>query len=231
MKNYMKIGILGGMSPESTTEFYNFLIKKYFEKNKDYSYPEIIIFSVNFEKIIQLQESGDKNTYIEELMQGILSLENAGAEFAVIASNTPHMIFSELQERSNIPLLSIVYNTAHKAKKLKLKKLLLLGTKFTMQSTFYKDDFLKLDIEIVVPSDSEQKEINRIIFDELVQGIVKRESKESFMQIINNYSVEGVILGCTELPLIVKPEDTTKILLNTLDIHVESTLSYAIRQG
>lgn len=230
MANYKIIGILGGISPKSTTEFYDLLIKKHYEQNKNYAYPEIIIFSVNFDKIIKLHESDDKTMYIEELMKGISSLEKAGAEFVVIAANAPHVVFDELQKRSKVPLLSIVQNTVNKAKQLKLKKLLLLGTKSTMQSSFYKEGFLKASIEVVVPSDSEMMIINKIIFNELVQGTVRSESKESLLHIINNYSVDGVVLGCTELPLIIKPEDTTKIILNTLDIHVESTLSYAIRQ-
>ena len=107
-------------------------------------------------------------------MVGIDTLQNAGADFVVIASNTPHMVFNELQKKSKIHLLSIVKNTADKAKSLRMKKLLLLGTKFTMQSTFYKDDFEKLNIQIIVPSINEQNKINKIIYDELVNGVVKK---------------------------------------------------------
>ncbi len=229
MTSYRKIGIFGGMSPESTREFYDLLIKKHYEQNKDYAYPEVIIYSLNFDKIIQLKKSDNKLLYIEELMRGISSLEKAGSEFIIIASNTPHMVFDELQKRSKIPLLSIVQNTVNRAKDIGLKKLLFLGTKFTMQSTFYKVEFQKSGIKIIVPSFDEQEIINKIIFDELVQGIVKQDSKKIFLKIINSYEVNGIILGCTELPMIISSEDTSKVLLNTLAIHVESTLSYAIK--
>lgn len=227
MTSYKIIGVLGGMSPESTREFYDLLIKKHYEQNKDYAYPEVIIYSLNFEKIIQLKKSDNSELYIEELMKGIFSLAKAGSEFIIIASNTPHVVFDELQKRSKIPLLSIVQNTVNKAKDIGLKKLLLLGTKFTMQSTFYKVEFQKTGIEIIVPSDDKQEIINKIIFDELVQGIVKQDSKKIILKVINSYEVNGVILGCTELPMIISSKDTSKVLLNTLVIHAESTLSYA----
>ena len=227
MPRYKRIGILGGMSPVSTIKFYDMLIKKYFERNKNHAYPEIVIFSVNFDRIIKLQESNDMKAYINELMIGIDSLQKAGADFVVIPSNTPHTVFDELQKRSNIPLLNIVKITANKAKNLGMKKLLLLGTKFTMQSTFYKDDFEKLEIEVVVPSIDEQSKINKIIYDELVNGIIKEESKKKILDIVKNYNVDGIILGCTELSLILTPRDIKIPLLDTLQILAEATLDYA----
>ena len=139
------------------------------------------------------------------------------------------MVFNELQKKSKIPLLSIVKNTANKAKSLGMKKLLLLGTRFTMQSTFYKDDFQELNIDIIVPKIDEQTKINKIIYNELVNGVVKKESKKQFMDIIKNYDVDGIILGCTELPLILTPKDTKIPLLDTLQIHVEATLNYSMK--
>lgn len=229
MSQYKRIGILGGMSPESTTEFYNLLIKKYYEKNKNYAYPEIVIFSVDFDNMMKLQESNDMKTYVKELMVGINSLQKAGADFAVIASNTPHMVFNELQKKSKIPLLSIVKNAANKAKIMGMKKLLLLGTKFTMRSTFYKDGFQDLNIQILFPNINEQNKINKIIYDELVNGIIKRQSKKQFLEIVKNYDVDGIILGCTELPSILTPKDTKIPLLDTLQIHVEATLDYSMK--
>ncbi|MBY9018168.1 MAG: amino acid racemase, partial [Candidatus Lokiarchaeota archaeon] len=120
---------------------------------------------------------------------------------------------------------SIVKATAEKAHQENLKKVLLLGIKFTMQSTFYQDYFAKEGIEVITPSDEEQDKLNRIIFEELVIGLFKDESKKSILRIINNYRTDGVILGCTELPLIISQEDTRVKLLNTLNLHVEAILN------
>jgi len=229
MSKYKRVGILGGMSPISTIKFYDLLIKKHFERNKNHAYPEIVIFSVNFDRIIKLQESNDVKAYVKELMVGIDSLQKAGADFVVIPSNTPHMVFDELQRKSNIPLLSIVKITANKAKNLGMKKLLLLGTKFTMQSNFYRDEFEKLRIEIVAPSLDEQSKINKIIYDELVNGIIKEESKKKILDTVKNYDVDGIILGCTELSLILSSRDIKIPLLDTLQILAEATLDYATK--
>ncbi len=223
-----RIGILGGMSPESTAEFYLGIVSKYFSEYKDNSYPEILIFSVDFQKVITLQESGDKKRYAQELMMGINSLIAAGADFIVIPSNAPHAVYHELAALSSKPILSIVENVAQKAKAMGLKELLLTGTLYTMQSDFYKLDFGRYDISIVVPSAQDQKEISRIIFEELVHGKINETSANWYKMMVEKYEVEGVILGCTELPMLIKQTDTKLILLDTLDIHAEKTLEYSL---
>lgn len=227
MKNYKRIGVLGGMSPETTVEFYHSIIREHFNEHGDYAYPEVVIFSVNFKRIIDLQESGDMETYTNELMRGVESLESSGVDFIVIASNTPHMVFNQLEQRSKVPILSIVKNTADRAQDLSLSRVLLLGTKFTMQASFYKNDFLELGIEVSVPSEPEQLEVNRIIFEELVLGEIKKSSKDYLLGLINKYPAKGIILGCTELSLIIGKKDTNKVLLDTLQIHINATLRYA----
>lgn len=222
-----RIGILGGMSYESTIKYYDLLLEKYYEKYNDYNYPEIIIFSLNFQKVIDYELGDDRDIYIEYLMDGINSLENAGATFIVMAANSPHAVYEDLVKLSKVPILSIVKATAEKARQEHMKKLLLLGIKFTMQSTFYQDYCRKLDIEVITPSNKEQDVIDKIIFDELVIGFFKQESKKILLQIINNYdNVDGVILGCTELPLILTQKDIDKKLLDTVELHVEATLNY-----
>ncbi|MFX1329059.1 MAG: aspartate/glutamate racemase family protein [Promethearchaeota archaeon] len=222
-----RIGILGGMSHESTIKYYDLILEKYYEKFHDYNYPEIIIFSLNFQKIINLEHERDKSYYIEYLMEGINSLEKAGATFIAMAANSPHAVYEDLKKFSKIPILSIVKATAEKAKKENMKKLLLLGIKFTMQSTFYQDYCKKLGIEVITPLDEEQDIIDKIIFDELVIGFFKQESKKTLSQIIGNYqNVDGVILGCTELPLILTQNDISIKLLDTIELHVEAILSY-----
>jgi len=223
-----RIGILGGISYESTVKYYELIHRKYYEKKRDYNYPEIVIFSLDFQKFTNFENENNKRMYIKYILEGINSLEKAGAEFVLMAANSPHAVFEELEILSNIPLLSIVKVTAEKAKQEGMKKLLLLGIKFTMQSSFYQDACKKLGIEVIVPTEDEQNDINRIIFDELVIGIFKNESKNKLLEIIGNYEVDGVILGCTELPLILKQKDTDVKLLDTLEIHAEAALNYSL---
>ncbi len=227
LRKVNRIGILGGMSYESTIKYYDLILEKYYEKFHDYNYPEIIIFSLNFQKIIDLEHERDKSYYIEYLMEGINSLEKAGATFIAMAANSPHAVYEDLEKFSKIPILSIVKATAEKAKKENMKKLLLLGIKFTMQSTFYHNYCRKIGIEVITPSEEEQDVIDKIIFDELVIGFFKQESKKTLIQIIGNYqNVDGVILGCTELPLILTQNDTSIKLLDTIELHVEAILNY-----
>ena len=221
-----RIGILGGMSYESTIKYYDLILQKYYERYEDYHYPEIVIFSLNFQKIIDYELSKDKAKYIEYLMTGINSLENAGVSFIIMAANSPHEVYEDLMNRSKVPILSIVKATIGKAKQEKLYKLLLLGIKFTMQSTFYQKYAKKFDIDVITPSDEEQDKINKIIFNELVIGFFKQESKNILLHIINEYKTDGVILGCTELPLIINQNDIKIRLLDTVELHVEVALNY-----
>ncbi len=221
-----RIGILGGMSYESTIKYYDLLLEKYYGKFNDYNYPEVLIFSLNFQKLIDLELGGNKKEYIEYLMSGIKSLESGGASFIVMAANSPHAVYDDLEYLSEVPILSIVKATAEKANQENMKNLLLLGIKFTMQNTFYQYTCKKLGIEVITPSNLEQDIIDEIIFDELVVGFFKQESKEKLIQIIENYEVNGAILGCTELPLILTQSDTKIKLLDTLKIHVDATFDY-----
>jgi len=221
-----RIGILGGMSYESTLKYYDLILQKYYAKNNDYHYPEVVIFSLNFQKLIDFELGDDKDIYIRYLMSGIESLENAGVSFIAMAANSPHAVYNELAELSKVPILSIVKTTALKAKQENMKKILLLGIKFTMQSTFYQEYCKKIGIEVITPSDKEQNEINSIIFDELVIGFFKQDSKKRLLQIIKQYEVDGVILGCTELPLILNQNDIELRLLDTVEIHTEAILNY-----
>ena len=225
-KEMNRIGILGGMSYESTLKYYDLILQKYYDRFNDYNYPEIVIFSLNFQKVIDYELGDDKVKYIEYLMTGIKSLEKSGVSFIVMAANSPHAIYEELEKSSEVPILSIVKATISKAKQENMKKLLLIGIKFTMQSTFYQEHSKKFGIEVITPKNEEQDEINSIIFDELVIGFFKQESKQRLLQIINEYKVDGVILGCTELPLILNQKDTDIKLLDTVELHTEEILNY-----
>ncbi len=221
-----RIGILGGISYESTAEYYKLIHKKYYDRKRNYYYPEIILFSLNFQKFTGFENSGDLPGYIEYIMSGIRSLEKAGADFIIMAANSPHAVYDKINESANVPVLSIAESTAEKAVELNLKSLLLLGIKFTMQSSFYREILAEYGIEVITPDEKEQNEINRIIFEDLSIGNIKGKNK--ILKIISNYSVDGVILGCTELPLLIKNNETDIPLLNTLEIHVEKALEYSL---
>ena len=227
----IKIGILGGMSYESTIKYYAQILEKYYQKKQDYAYPEVVIFSLNFQRVIDLEHGNNKAEYVDYLMEGIRSLENAGANFILMAANSPHAVYEDLIQLAKVPILSIVKATAEKAQRENLSKLLLLGIKFTMQSSFYQDFFAKLNMRIITPSEPEQDTINEIIFDELVIGNFTEVSKQKLLSIINNYEVDGVILGCTELPLIIQQKDTNIKLLDTVEVHVEAALKYYLIQS
>lgn len=224
-----KIGILGGMSYKSTIKYYELFLQKYYEKYHDYNYPEIIIYSLNFQKVIDYELGDDESSYIRYLMTGIESLQKGGVDFIVMAANSPHAVYDKLTQKSIVPILSIVDATAKKAQQEKLKKLLLLGIKFTMQASFYKDHFEKIGIEVITPLDSEQDIIDQIIFDELVIGKFTKESKNMLLNIISNYDVDGVILGCTELPLILQQNDISIKLLDTVEVHIEAALKFCLK--
>ena len=226
-----KIGILGGMSYESTIKYYDLVLQKYYNRYQDYNYPEILIYSLNFQKVIDYELGDDEGIYVDYLMTGINSLQNGGVNFIVMAANSPHAVYDKLVQRSKVPIISIVEATAKKAQQENLNKLLLLGIKFTMQSSFYQDYFAKSDMKVITPLDSEQDIINQIIFDELVIGKFTKESKSRLLKIIKNYDVDGVILGCTELPLILKQNDMKIVLLDTVEIHVETALQYCLEQS
>lgn len=226
-----KIGILGGMSHESTIKYYDLILQKYYDRYHDYNYPEILIYSLNFQKVIDYELGDDESIYVDYLMNGIKSLQKGGVDFIVMAANSPHAVYNKLEQKSKVPILSIVEATDKKAQQENLKKLLLLGIKFTMQASFYKDKFSKFGIEVITPEDPEQDVVDQIIFDELVIGKFTEESKDMLLKIISNYSVDGVILGCTELPLILQQNDMKVRLLDTVELHVEAALKYYLEQS
>ena len=222
-----KLGIVGGIGPEATIDYYRMIIELCLIERQNY--PEIIVYSINMNKMLDMTERGDLDELVQYLLTALDALKNAGADFAIIASNTPHMVFDTLQEESPLDLLSIVEATCKKAILSKMRRLLLLGTKFTMKSSFYRRVFSREGIEIVVPEDNEIEYIHDRIFKELELGNIVQETKTRILEIVSRIKqkegIEGVILGCTELPLMF-PEDELGInFLNTSRIHVESALT------
>ncbi|TWT06422.1 amino acid racemase [Planococcus sp. CPCC 101016] len=221
-----KLGMIGGTGPESTVDYYQSIISKFQEKTgSQENLPELLIYSINMYKIFDLLQSGEEEELAEYLAAAVLSLERAGADFAVISANTPHIVFDKVQQKVNIPMISIVEGTYRKAEQLELQKAGLLGTKFTMENEFFKEPFTANGKEIFVPNETEQQYIHEKTVKELEQGIVEDETKKEFLAIagklIERHNIDCLILGCTEFPMILKPEDLDIPLLNTVEIHVE----------
>jgi aspartate racemase len=229
------IGIIGGIAPPSTIDYYQRIITGFQEKGSTHHYPSIVINSIDMTKMLDLVAKKEYNTLIDYLSGEIQKLKNGGADFAVLASNTPHIVFEQLRKKSAIPLISIVETALVYAKKAGCKKLGLFGTKSTMQGGFYQAGFSKEGIEIETPSVESQNFIHEKYLNELVKGEYLEETKKAFIDIvhhmINQNNIEGLILGGTELPFLLKEEDFHNFrLLNTTEIHVDSILEYAIQK-
>lgn len=221
-----KLGLIGGTGPESTVDYYQSIIAEYQKQIGDKTdLPELLIYSINMYKIFKLLEAEEFQELADYLGTAVRSLEQAGADFAVIAANTPHIVFDEVLQQVHIPMISIVEETCRAADVKGLKKIGLLGTKSTMGQDFFKVPFRNKNIEILVPDEEVQDWIHDKILSELEHGIVKEETKKEFIAIaermIEEHHIEGVVLGCTEFPMIFKPEDLEIPQLNTLQIHVE----------
>lgn len=227
MRKYKRIGIVGGVSPQSSALFYQTLIKKHFEKDEDQYYPEIVMFSMNFDRVKDFQKDPDQAGYINEFVKAVNTLKAAGVDFAVIASNTPHRVFEEIEKRTDIKLLSIVDSVADYASQKRFENVLLLGTIYTMKESYYKNGLKNNNIQTIVPSNTDQEIVNDIIFSELVVGKVKKESKLKLIDIIKKSPSDAVILGCTELPILLQKEDLRTPIINTTDIFAATTLEFA----
>ena len=225
------IGIIGGLSPESTTVYYEHIIRRYREMFNDHRYPEIVIYSVNFQKFIDWMRKEEWNEIALELARVAHKLYRAGADFGLIATNTMHLVFDEVQKRSPIPLVSIVDATAEAIKEEGIGIVGLLGTIFTMTRGFYEDKLKAYGIEVITPDADDMEYVDRVIFEELVNGVIRPESRRGFIRIINKLKAkgaQGVILGCTEIPLLVRQEDVDVKLFDTTRIHAEKALELAL---
>jgi aspartate racemase len=230
------IGIIGGIAPPSTIDYYQKIISGFQEKGKTRQYPSILINSIDMTQMLEFVAKKDYDALVDYISREIQKLKDAGADFAAIASNTPHIVFEQLRKESVLPLISIVEATLAHAKKLGCKKLGLFGTKSTMQSGFYQAGFSKEGIEIITPPLESQNYIHDKYMDEFVKGIFLEETKDAFIdivhQMIKQNNIEGLILGGTELPFMLEKSDFENFaLLNTTEIHVDSILEYAMNNN
>ena len=229
------IGIIGGMSYESSIHYYERINNQVNALEGNLTCAKMIIYNVNFEEIRKLMLLDNWDKIGIELGKIAKILENAGADYIAIATNTMHKLADYVQKQINIPLIHIADCVAEKCKKSKITKVGLLGTKYTMVEDFLKDRLKKNGLTTFVPTKEEQiDEIDRIIFDELCKGEIIETSKTYFVDVINNMikedNIEGIILGCTEIEMLVKQTDLTIPIFDTTQSHIDSIVDYSLEK-
>src|SRR5882672_6938188 len=227
------LGIIGGLGPESTIDYYGRIIALYRERTGDGSYPQFIINSINMKKGIDFMDANNLAGMAEYLLEGIGKLAQAGATFGLISANTPHIVFDEVASKSPIPLISIVEATCAAAKARKLKRLALFGTRYTMQASFYPKIFSREGIELLVPGLGDQTYIHDKYLNELVSGKFLTDTHANLLAIVDRmkekHDIDGVILAGTELPLILRDREHNGIpFLDTTEIHVEAAVAHML---
>jgi aspartate racemase len=224
------LGIIGGVGPESTIDYYGSIIARYRKAKADGSYPQFLINSIDLDKGRALITANDLAGITRYLVEEIGKLAKAGADFGIIAANTPHLVFDEVQRESPIPLISIVDATAKVAQKMNLKRVGLFATSFTLAAGFYPKTFANYGIEVVYPQPADQEFIHDKYMNELVNGIFRDETKDGLLAIVDRMvreqKVEAIVLGGTELPLILREDAHNGTpFLNTTKIHVEASVA------
>jgi aspartate racemase len=229
------IGIIGGIGPESTIEYYRAIISLYREQRRDGNSPQILINSINMKRLVDLITANQLEGAARYLSAEIAKLAKAGASFGLLAANTPHIIFESLEAHSPIPLISIVEETCQQAQSLGLRRVGLFGTRFTMEGQFYKKVFDQQAIAIITPHPDARNYIHEKYMTELVDGIILDETKRGLLRIVEDLkteqNIQGLILGGTELPLILRDGDDEDIpFLDTTRIHAQSAVREVLRQ-
>ena len=223
------LGMIGGVGPESTVDYYKNLIAMYRERKPDGHYPQFVINSIDLQKGIDFLDANNLAGMTGFLLEEIKKLPSAGAEFGIIAANTPHIVFDEVAARSPIPFISIVEASCDYVKSRKMKRLALFGTRYTMQANFYQKVFSRQGIELVTPEAKEQDYIHEKYFGELVPGIFLPETRAGLLDVVDRMKskidIEGVLLAGTELALILRGESHNGIaLLDTGKIHCQAAV-------
>ena len=218
------IGLIGGMSWESTVTYYQIINETIKNRLGGLHSAKCILYSVDFDEIEKYQASGEWDKSADVLSEAAQALERAGADYIVICTNTMHKVAPEIGRRIHIPILHIADMTAAELQKQGIKKVGLLGTKYTMRQDFYKNILIEQGIEVVIPNDADVDVVNRIIYDELCLGKISEQSKDIYLDIIMKLAqdgAQGIILGCTEIGLLVRQSDTDIPLFDTTLIHAE----------
>ena len=230
--NLKTIGLIGGMSWESTATYYKIINETVKEKLGGLHSAKCILYSVDFQEIEECQANGNWEKSGEILGEAAYNLEKAGADFIVICTNTMHKVVNQVKEKISVPILHIAEMTAEKILEKGLKNIALLGTKYTMEQDFYKSKLIEKGINVIIPDKNDIETINEVIYDELCLGTINFNSKKKFLEIVDKLrskGAEGIILGCTEIGLLIKNEDTDVPLFDTAIIHAEQAAIYSIK--
>ncbi|WP_040394912.1 aspartate/glutamate racemase family protein [Centipeda periodontii] len=227
------IGLIGGMSWESTVTYYQVINETIKKQLGGLHSAKCILYSVDFDEIEKYQASGEWDKSADVLSEAAQALERAGADYIVICTNTMHKVASEIGRNIHIPILHIADMTAVQLKKHGIRKVGLLGTKYTMQQDFYKNILIEQGIEVLIPNDADVDVVNRIIYDELCLGKILEESKAVYLDIIHELArngAQGIILGCTEIGLLIQQSDTDIPLFDTTRIHAKQAALKSLEQ-
>jgi aspartate racemase len=229
------VGIIGGIGPESTIEYYRFVIDEYRQRRPDGTNPSIVINSVDVNKLVRWMTSGEHEAVANYLIEGLERLQRAGVDFAVVAANTPHIVFNQVRSRTALPLISIVEATRDKAQSMGVQRPALLGTRFTMEAKFYPEAFAPADIPIIVPNQEERAFIHEKYMGELLNGLFLPETRTQLIRIVEQMKeregIDALILGGTELPLILRDAQIQGVVfLDTTRIHVDAIVDELLRK-
>lgn len=227
-----KLGLIGGIGPESTLLYYRKLVYAAHERVGEHFFPNLTIESLNVFDVFRFCQGKDYDGLATYLMTGINNLIAAGAEIVALTGNTPHIVFDALQAQSSVPLISIVEATRDEAVSQNFRRLGLLGTRFTMEADFFKEPFRAAGLDVIVPTAPEIDYISGKIADELERGLVNDETREGFLAIVrrmkDEHGMDALILGCTELPLLFKDARVPVKTLDTMDVHIDALLFAAL---
>lgn len=225
------IGLIGGMSWESTVSYYQIINERIKEKLGGLHSASLLLYSVDFAEIEKYQSKGEWEKSAELLGKAALNLQKAGADFIAICTNTMHKVAPQIQEQIAIPIIHIADATADILIDAGIQTVALLGTRYTMTEDFYKEKLIARGIKVLIPDAEEMETVNQVIYEELCQGIISKASKERYLQIIEHLrekGAQGVILGCTEIGLLIHQEDTTLPVFDTTLIHAEKAALAAL---
>lgn len=227
-----KIGLIGGISWVSTSDYYTLINKGINEKLGGLNFSECLIYSFNYADIKKNNDNNDWDATFEMLLKAAEILKSGGAEAIVLCANTMHLIADKLQKAIGLPLIHIAEETAIEIQKKEIKKVGLLGTKFTMELDFFKDKLIEKGIETIIPDAETDKDfIHYTIFEELGRGLATEETKKRYLEIANELiknGAEGIILGCTEIPLVIKEGDLKVPIFDTTLIHTHAAINFQL---
>jgi aspartate racemase len=226
------IGLIGGMSWESTAEYYRIINQDAKERLGKSHSAKILLYSIDFQELVDFQHAGKWPEAKQIVIDAARRLEKGGADFVLIGANTMHIAYEEVKREIRIPVIHVADATAEVIKQSKMKRLGLLGTRFVMEKDFYIDSLRRHGLEMIVPSDQDRIIVHDIIYRELVHGIVTGASKKEFLRIIESLkqqNAEGVVLGCTEIPLLIRQNDCAMPLFDTTAIHALKAVALAMQ--